>query len=205
MLDDILYIYDKNFGRSNSLLKLYKDLTKGKKGRRPVAYIDLLRVTVVMLHSTLEDFLRNLLTWRLPISTKDKLNKIPLFSSDYDPRKTKFELGELIEHKDKNVSEIIHLSIIKYLDGESFNNTTDINSALLNINLQVDENIRKHYTELDKMIKRRHKIVHQADKDNLKNLSNHKLETIELQNVELWQKTVDQFVIETIKKLRTNG
>ena len=93
MLDDILYIYDKNFGRSNSLLKLYKDLTKGKKGRRPVAYIDLLRVTVVMLHSTLEDFLRNLLTWRLPNSTKDKLNKIPLFSSDYDPRKTKFELG----------------------------------------------------------------------------------------------------------------
>ena len=205
MLDDILYIYDKNFGRSNSLLKLYKDLTKGKKGRRPVAYIDLLRVTVVMLHSTLEDFLRNLLTWRLPNSTKDKLNKIPLFSSDYDSRKTKFELGELIEHKGKNVSEIINLSIIKYLDGESFNNTTDINSALLNINLQVDENIRKHYTELDKMIKRRHKIVHQADKDNLKNLSNHNLETIELQNVELWQKTVDQFVVETIKKLRTNG
>ena len=55
------------------------------------------------------------------------------------------------------------------------------------------------------MIKRRHKIVHQADKDNLKNLSNHNLETIELQNVELWQKTVDQFVVETIKKLRTNG
>lgn len=202
MIDDIIYIYDKNFGRSNSLLKLYKDLTIGKKGRRPVAYIDLLRVTVVMLHSTLEDYLRNLLTWKLPNSTKEKLNKIPLYSSEYDPRKTKFELGELIEHKDKKISELINLSVVKYLDGESFNNTTDINSALLNINLHVDDSIKKYYGELDKMIKRRHKIVHKADKDNLKNISNHNLETIDLQNVELWQKTVDQFVLETIKKLR---
>jgi RiboL-PSP-HEPN len=202
MIDDIIYIYDKNFGRTNSLLKLYKDLTIGKKGRRPVAYLDLLRVTVVMLHSTLEDYLRNLLTWKLPNSTKEKLNKIPLYSSEYDPRKTKFELGELIEHKDKKISELINLSVVKYLDGESFNNTTDINSALLNINLNVDDSIKKYYGELDKMIKRRHKIVHQADKDNLKNISNHNLETIDLQNVELWQKTVDQFVLETIKKLR---
>lgn len=202
MLDDILYIYDKNFGRSNSLLKLYKDLTKDKKGRRPVAYVDLLRVTVVMLHSTLEDYLRNLLTWKLPESSKEKLTKIPLFTSDYDPRKTKFDLGELLEHKEKKISELINISVVKYLDSESFNNTTDINSALLNINLYVDDSIKKHYSDLDKMIKRRHKIVHQADKNNLQDLSNHNLETIDLQTVEQWQKTVDQFVLETVKKIR---
>lgn len=202
MLDDIIYIYDKNFGRTNSLLKLYKELTKNKKGRRPVAYIDLLRVTVVMLHSTLEDYLRNLLTWKLPTSNKDKLNRIPLISSDYDPRKVKFELGELLEHNDKKISDVINLSIVKYLDSESFNNINDINSALINVNIRVDDDIKKHYPELEKMITRRHKIVHQADKDNLKNLSNHNLAAIEVQVVEKWQKTVDQFVLETINKLR---
>ena len=202
MLDNILYIYDKNFGRTNSLIKLYKDLTKDKKGRRPVAHVDLLRVSVVMLHSTLEDYLRNLLTWKLPQSSKDKLNKIPIFTTDYDPRKIKFDLGELLEHKDKKISDLINISVVKYLDGESFNNATDINSALLNINLQVDYNIKQYYSDLDKMIKRRHKIVHQADKNNLQDLFNHNLETIELQTVEHWKKTVDQFVLETVKKIR---
>ena len=155
-----------------------------------------------MLHSTLEDYLRNLLTWKLPESSKEKLTKIPLFTSDYDPRKTKFDLGELLEHKEKKISELINISVVKYLDSESFNNTTDINSALLNINLYVDDSIKKHYSDLDKMIKRRHKIVHQADKNNLQDLSNHNLETIDLQTVEQWQKTVDQFVLETVKKIR---
>lgn len=202
MLDDIIFLYDKNFGRTNSLLKLYSALTSGKKGRRPIENLDLLRATVVMLHSTLEDFIRNLMNWKLPESDKEKLKKVPLITNPYDRRKIKFELGELLEHRGKSIEDVIDLSIKQYLDTVSFNNTHDISSSLNDININTTESIRKLYPNLQKMIHRRHNIVHQADRDFVIGGNSHKIKRITLKEVEKWQKTVDSFVLEIVKILR---
>jgi len=201
MLDDIMFIYDKNFGRTTSLVNLYASLTSARRGRRTTEQLDLLRVTVVLLHATMEDFLRNLLNWKLPTSSKEKINKVPLFTNSYDPRRTKFELGELLEHADKTVEEIIELSIREYLNSVSFNNTSDIVKNLTDIQINITENMRPLFTKLDEMIKRRHNIVHQADRDFVTGSGIHKIKSISLEQIQSWQSSVDSFVLEVVREL----
>jgi RiboL-PSP-HEPN len=201
MLDDIMFIYDKNYGRTTSLINLYTSLTVVKRGRRTTEQLDLLRVTVVLLHSTMEDFLRNLLNWKLPTASKEKINKVPLYTSSYDPRKTKFELGELIEHSNKTAAEIIGVSVREYLNSVSFNNTNDIVKNLNDIQVNISEDMKRHFAGLDEMIKRRHNIVHQADRDFLVGSPIHKIKSISLDQVRKWQNAVDNFVLEVVKEL----
>jgi hypothetical protein len=202
MIDDIMYIYEKNFGRTNNLISLYQNTTKEKKGRRPIENLDLLRVTVVMLHSTFEDFLRNLLNWKLPSANKEKLNKIPLVTSNYDSRKTKFELGELIEHKSKSIDDLIKESVKEYLNSQSFNNTKDVTGALRDIELDVNDEIRKYFPEIEQMISRRHNIVHQADKDfRIGDTSLHRVKPINLKQIIKWQNSIDKLVIEIVRQI----
>nr|WP_276904091.1 HEPN domain-containing protein [Pedobacter kyonggii] len=201
MLDDIMFIYDKNYGRTTSLINLYANLTVARRGRRTTEQLDLLRVTVVLLHSTMEDFLRNLLNWKLPTASKEKINKVPLYTSSYDPRKTKFELGELIEHSNKTVAEIIGVSVREYLNSVSFNNTNDIVKNLNDIQVNISEDMKRYFAGLDEMIKRRHNIVHQADRDFLVGSMVHKIKSISLDQVRKWQNAVDNFVLEVVKEL----
>lgn len=204
MIDDIMYIYEKNYGRTNNLVSLYSTITAGKKGRRPIENLDLLRVTVVMLHSTLEDFLRNLQNWKLPNSSKDRLNKVPIIAANYDARKTKFELGELVEHKGKSIEEVINLSVKEYLNSQSYNNTTDIFNALKDIDIVNNDKIKSFYPEIDKMIKRRHNIVHQADREFVIGNTIHKVKPINLEQVKKWQLSIDLLVLEIVKQINLN-
>ncbi|MBB2144165.1 hypothetical protein GM921_01595 [Pedobacter sp. LMG 31464] len=199
MLDDIMFIYDKNYGRTISLINLYTSQTSVRRGRRTTEQLDLLRVTVVLLHATMEDFLRNLMNWKLPLSSKEKINKVPLFTNSYEPRRTKFELGELLEHSDKTVEEIIELSVREYLNSISFNNTSDIVKNLGDIQYIMNSNMRLHFAKLDEMIKRRHNIVHQADRDFVVGEGIHKIKSINLELVQGWQNAVDRFVLEIVR------
>lgn len=202
MIDDIMYIYDKNYGRINSLISLYSNISSGKKGRRPIENLDLLRVTVVLIHSTLEDFLRNILNWRLPESNKERLNKIPLYTTNYDGRKTKFELGELLEHKDLSIEELIHLSVKEHLNTVSFNNTTDISNALRGIDIEANDKIKNCFPEIELMIKRRHNIVHQADRNFVIGATIHRVKPITLFQTRKWQASIDKLVFEIVKQLK---
>jgi hypothetical protein len=204
MIDDIMFIYEKNYGRTNNLISLYTTITEGKKGRRPIENLDLLRATVVMLHSTLEDFLRNLLNWKLPNSNKERLNKIPMLITNYDPRKTKFELGELIEHKEKSIEELINLSVKEYLNSMSFNNTKDIFNALRDVELVNNEKIKSYYPEIEKMIRRRHNIVHQADREFVVGNTIHRVKPINLEQVKKWQSSIDLLIFEIVKQININ-
>ncbi|WP_431244152.1 hypothetical protein ACQ9BO_07180 [Flavobacterium sp. P21] len=77
--DDIMLLFDKNYGRITNLLKIYKYLEENKgKGRRPTHNLDILRTSIVFIHSTLEDYLRNILTIKLPNSDPITLNNISL-------------------------------------------------------------------------------------------------------------------------------
>lgn len=197
MIDDIMLIFDKNIGRANNLLNIYKNLPKGK-GRRSTHKLDILRVTVVMLHSTLEDYFRSILLWKLPETTlHEKLNNIPISGLAPAIKVTLAELSS--KHKGKTIQEIINLSVKEYLNTESFNNTTDLSGALSKLNYVVTNEIKDLYPELEKMIKRRHNIVHQADKDDTVDNGRYRVRAINLRQVEKWKTTLDQLVFEINK------
>lgn len=198
---EITSMFDNNFERLNNLLYLYESLPKNK-GRKTISSADILRATVVMMHSTLEDFLRNVLLWKLPSASKDKINEVPLAGTSDSGRRTKFELGELLTFKEKTIEEVLLLSINEYLNTVSFNDTNDIIKHLKNIGVNITEEMtRKYLPPLKEMIKRRHNIVHQADRESQKGSGYHKIKSISYKQVQDWKDNVDKFVQEVLKSL----
>jgi hypothetical protein len=201
MLDDIMLIFDRNIGRISNLINLYKTLTQGR-GRKPAHSLDILRATVVLLHSTLEDYLRNLQRWKLPTADKERLNKIPLVGTSESGRATKFELGELVRLKEKSIKEIIELSINEYLDTQSYNDTSDVCKAIKDAGVKEVDTIEPYLSQMNLMIKRRHNIVHQADRGGGAGKGHHRIKSLSLNQVESWKRHLDKFVLEVNKQLR---
>lgn len=195
MIDDIMVVFDGNIRRINQLLELYAGLTDGA-GRRDTHKVEILRASVVLLHSSLEDYLRNLLRWKLPLTSVNRMNEIPLAGID-DKNRTKFQLGELIRHRDKSVDEIIALSVDEHLSKTSFNNIADITRTLFDIGVALDEQSRKRlFPKLEAMMKRRHHIVHQADRSDKSGSGQHRYKSLSANQVVDWKKTVDKFVLQ---------
>lgn len=193
--DNIMLIFDKNYGRISNLLKIYKHLDSNKgRGRRPTYNLDILRTSVVFTHSTLEDYLRNVLTIMLPYSNALTLNNIPLIGTSENGRKTKFDLGDLVALKELKVEEVIKNSVKEYLSYVSFNDTNDISSNLSRVNIVITPEIAQLLPTLNEFIKRRHNIVHNADRELEVKKGNHKIKSINYGKVLKWQKTLDQFV-----------
>lgn len=184
---------------------LYNGLASGR-GRKTGYHLDLLRSTTVLAHSTLEDYLRSVLMWKLPsVADGTRLNQVQLVGmSSTGNRETKFKLGDLVTHKGKTVDEVIEASIIEHLGMMSFNNTTDIASAMKSIGVEVTEPMRDCFPLLDEMIKRRHNIVHRADRDGNRPIGsgNHAYRSISLVKVNSWINEMDKFVNEVNSHLR---
>jgi len=151
-----------NLGRASSLLQLYYDLNKGKRGRKRTEQTDILRSAVVFLHATLEDYLRSVASVYLPQANAESLNDIPLLGSTDTGRAEKFSLGKLSSFRGKTVEEVITESVHSHLSRTSFNNIHDIVHLLTSMSIST-KRIEQYFPELEKMIKRRHQIVHNAD------------------------------------------
>ena len=69
---------ERNLSRVQNLVKLYETNLAGQgQGRRGHDNTDVLGAATVLLHSTLEDFVRSLAYWKLPVAGRDALDKIP--------------------------------------------------------------------------------------------------------------------------------
>lgn len=137
---------------------------------------EILRAVVVLNHAYLEDFLRSVALWLLPLASEETLNKIPL--AGVSGRSEKFQLGKLAEHRGKKVDEVIRESVTAYLERSTFNNVTEIISFLDSVDVKLpreDDQIKPHelprlrigettLSLLGEMMNRRHHIVHRADK-----------------------------------------
>lgn len=189
MLDNILFTFEKNFSRIDNLMKLYRTHLHPNNIRSKG---DVLRTIVVMTHSTLEDFLRNILRWKLPDSSPEVLNKVTLIGKK---GKTK------IEFKGNTVDTIVQKSIKEYLNMVSFNNTNDIASHMNSINIET-ELLTSYFGNLDLMIKKRHNIVHKADRTNDEDISKTRVQTITHNQVDRWIRNVDDFVNDLAIQLR---
>lgn len=193
--DNIMLIFDKNYGRITNLLKIYKNLDENRaQGRRPTHNLDILRTSVVFTHSTLEDYLRNILIIKLPSSDASVLNTIPLIGASENGRKTKFDLGDLVAFKELKIEKVIENSVKDYLNFVSFNDTNDIVANLAKVSIKVTPEIAKLLPTLNEFIKRRHNIVHNADRELEVRRGNHRIKSINYNKVCKWQKTLDQFV-----------
>ena len=201
-IDDIGLFFDYNLYRVKNLINVYTEILNLEGDDISMQKTDVLRAAVVLLHSSMEDFLRSILKLKLPEANEEKLNKIPLFlNPELFQKKTRFELGELSYHRGKTVNEVIELSVYQYLDRQSYNNTREISSALRSIELELTSEIKEEFSKLDEMIKRRHNIVHQADREKTNVQDAYEIKLIDLEEVIEWINAVDNFVLELAKQL----
>lgn len=105
-------------------------------------------------------------------------------------RKDKITLGGLLKLREKTVDELITESIREALSFTSFNDYQDIVSWSKKIRIDLSE--FKNQEELNKLIKRRHKIVHEAD--NANGNDKYALSPIRENTVDEWIKIVRNLV-----------
>jgi len=161
---------------TESLGRCMKLVTESDKVDKDMAS-EILRAAVVQNHAYLEDFMRTLALAFLPTADENVLDDVPLAGLGQANRAEKFYLGKLTRHRGKTVNDLISESVTEHMERSSFNSVTEIMSFLRSIGLKLPdgkdespESIPKLPVTpdilaiLDQMMKRRHQIVHRADK-----------------------------------------
>ncbi len=181
-----------NIARVHDLVSTYQFLAGPKPGRRSVRHTDVLRAAVVLLHASLEDFLRSLARSYLPSARPEVINSIPLKGAARSGRPEKFSLGDLSEHRGKTVDRLIEESVESYLECSNYNNSTDIAVLLRSLGLDVAP-VQQFLPKLDKMMARRHQIVHRADCTTETGRGRHNAKSLRVLTVTQWITAVLSF------------
>jgi hypothetical protein len=150
----------KNLNRIEHLIIIYRALSEEGSGDD---HSDILRAATVLLHASIEEFLRGLAEWRWPQASADVISRVPLAGTGVRGQAEKFFLGALIAHKGKSVDDLIKASIKEHLGRANFNSTDDIATHLKSVGIEVTDEIRSCFPALGQLMTRRHRIVHRAD------------------------------------------
>ncbi len=169
-------------------MSLYEGLKTANQGRSSTSHLELLRATVVLAHSTLEDFIRSLQSWKMPLTDTEKLNNVWLIDN---PRKTKFSFQEIYKHRSLKVQTLLEKSVRSYLNHQSYNNPNDLASAIESCGLEVTNPIKELFPVIESLMNRRHHIVHQADRNDQVGSGHHKYKSLNLRDVKSWIRTID--------------
>lgn len=184
-------LFNRNIERVCSLRKMYNSLKSDEvKEGKEYKFTDILRSAVVLLHSSFEEYYRSILGCILPKTcTEDDLKNMSFLGSAGN-HKDKITLGGLIKVREKTVDQLITESIRESLSFTSFNDYQDIVSWSKKIKIDLSE--FKDQETLNKLIHRRHKIVHEAD--NAKSDDEYALAPIRENSVEEWIEVVRNLV-----------
>jgi hypothetical protein len=153
---------------------------------------DLFRAIVVFLHATFEDGLRTAARQRLGDAATKVLDDIPLVGTNKLGRAEKFYLGSLAAHRGKTVDHLIRESVEDYLTRESFGSCADVEEILRQMGLDTKP-FKSLYPDLDGMMKRRHRIVHEADLPSPQDTSPPPWTIVDLFQLGLWNLAVLTF------------
>ncbi len=201
---DLRYIVTVFSTNMNRVLKITREsrhiLGQLDNPTEEIAYMhDSVRAGIVFLHATLETTLREIV--RVKLKNGDGVSHIPLAgSSDNSNRKVKFVMKDLLRHKGKSVNAVIEESVDEYLGTLSFSKTDDIAGTMDSIGIRQDDIDKSHYSMLNQMINRRHKIVHEGDM--MRGTKPHQLESIEVNEVLEWIYAVHEFCIGVINLMK---
>jgi hypothetical protein len=188
----------RNLARVRHLVDTYGRLAGAGQGRRRVNTSDLLRAATVFLHATLEDFLRSIELWKLPAAGEDRLNQIALAGTI--GRAEKFALGKLASHRGKTVDALIAESVTQHLERSNYNTTEDV-VAVLKLAGVIPEDVNKHFGKLAELMRRRHHIVHQADKNERPGHGQFQARSIGTTTVNRWVEAVEAFGSDVLDRL----
>jgi hypothetical protein len=173
----------------------------GVEGRSiEVHFTDILRAAVVLVHATLEDLLRSMAATLLPFADEATLNTVPLAGSGSPGRAEKFFLGRLAAHRGKSVLGLIKESVDDYLTTTTYNDTSQISALLVSLEIDV-EKVKHLFPKLDEVIKRRHQIVHRADRTSPKFDASETIESIAADQVKEWISAVQEFMAKSITSI----
>lgn len=182
--------FDRNIQRVDNLCHIF-EVVKDMPNRPTVKEADVLRAAVVFQHSAMEDYVRGVLTEYLPVYDNRNLDNIGLYETD--GRATKFTLGMLRAHSELTVSELIQKSVGQQMSYTSFNDTSEIAGWLGRIGISASDP-SVDLSQLNVTIKRRHKIVHEMDANQVTGRGNHNAASINLPTVKAWEANVIAFV-----------
>ena len=199
MLDPILESFRFNLARVERLLALYDTLHGKGRGRRGVGATDLLRACTVFLHATLEDFLRSVARWRLPLAPPEVLDEVPVVGTT--GRATAFKLGTLARFRGRTIDEFVAECVSSYLDRSNYNNTNEISGFLNSIGVPPAA-VNKRFSDLDALMQRRHLIVHQADRTSDVGRGRYRTREITVHQVRTWITAAREFVAAAETELR---
>lgn len=195
--DEIRTNSTRNINRVRNLALIYKTFLSGTgSGRRDVESSDVLRASTVMLHATLEDFLRELAQWKLPHTNADYLKEISISGSE--GKAQKFDLSSLAKFRGKTVSDVIEASVKEHLAQSTYNNVHDVKKLLSAIGLDGSK-FDRFWINLGRMMDRRHNIVHRADKNENTGVGHYSAKSLSHAAVIKWIDTVEGFIEETLK------
>jgi hypothetical protein len=166
----------ENINRVKNLIKIYERI----KGDDIEHNTDILRAAVVLLHAALEDCLRSISYLKLPFASANELHK-----TEY-----KVHLGKIAEYREKSIDELIRDMVFEYLERATYNNSEGISKALKSLGIVID---KSDLTKLDSAIRRRHGIVHRADRGD-KDGETGRITPIQASYVLKWVEEVERFV-----------
>jgi hypothetical protein len=122
---------------------------------------DILRAAVVLLHASIEDYLRSLAAAYLPLAHPRALSKVPLALSQ-NASLTEFNLSHLARFRGKTVDQVIEYSVQRHLAGTSYSSTDAVTGLLTK--LEIDPAlVRPVLPRIGALMQRRHDIAHRAD------------------------------------------
>lgn len=175
----------ENLDRVRNLVLIYESLASPEKkhGKHDA---DLLRAAVVLLHAALEDFVRSLLAWRLPLAEPETIKK----------SKLQVPLYQILAKKDQSVDSIVSETIDELLSRRTYNSKDDVTTALKSIGLETS---KLKISELEVAMTRRHKIVHRADRGSEKESA--KVNSIQADHIKKWIENVGEFTQAVLERL----
>jgi hypothetical protein len=188
----------RNLDRVRDLVALYGRLAGTVAGRPSIQESDILRAAVVLLHSTLEDFLRFVAMNRLPAAGAEVLKQVPFPGGD--GRKTTFTLGDLAAYRGSSVDEVIASSVKTYLARSSYNNTDELAKLLTDVGLPPSL-MRPYASHLATMMARRHLIVHRVDGNEQSGRGHHQAHSISKAIVQAWIAAVEGIILDIQRRL----
>ncbi len=187
--DEISRRFDLNITRVRSLITSYEAALPGVQGRPTVTTTDILRGAVVFLHASLEDLLRSILEWKLPsTTTPEHLADVPLEGEK--PRK--YTLADVAKHRGKSVDELIERSVKASLERSNFNDVDEVAQVLQKSGVATAA-LDTHGSDLAAMMKRRHWIVHRADRNSAQGQGQFAAQSLHPTTVRAWVVSVEAF------------
>lgn len=177
-----------NLDRVKHLVAVYGQL-KQTSGRPTVEQADILRAAVVFLHATLEDFLRGLLEWKLPLAAPGHLIDVPFVGKK---SRANITLEDLAHYRGSSVDNVISRSVERHLERSNFNDPGEIDAVLERVGLS-KQLLDPHRSELGPMMSRRHWIVHRADRDSRSGSGQQAAVALDVSTVESWINALSSF------------